>query len=296
MDKHQSKVAEKVTWIGFFTNVLLTFFKLAAGFWGRSSAMIADGVHSLSDIATDLVIVGSLKAASKPSDQNHKYGHGKVETLATVFVGSVLMLIGLGILYTGGKKIYEYFQLGSIESPGTIAFYAAIASIIIKEIIYRYTLIKGKQVKSQVLIANAWHHRTDAYSSLCTLAGVGGAIFLGPRWTILDPLAAIVVSVFIFIVSFRIMHESILELIETSLPKKTEHEILDIAVKTNGVFDPHNLKTRKIGNNIAIDLHIRVRKELNVKQAHNITVTLEKKYRYKYGEKTHISIHTEPLE
>ncbi len=272
MDKHQSKVAEKVTWIGFFTNVLLTFFKLAAGFWGRSSAMIADGVHSLSDIATDLVIVGSLKAASKPSDQNHKYGHGKVETLATVFVGSVLMLIGLGILYTGGKKIYEYFQLGSIESPGTIAFYAAIASIIIKEIIYRYTLIKGKQVKSQVLIANAWHHRTDAYSSLCTLAGVGGAIFLGPRWTILDPLAAIVVSVFIFIVSFRIMHESILELIETSLPKKTEHEILDIAVKTNGVFDPHNLKTRKIGNNIAIDLHIRVRKELNVKQAHNITV------------------------
>ncbi len=295
MDKHQSKVAKKVTWIGFFTNLLLTVFKLVAGFLGRSSAMIADGIHSVSDFSTDLVVLGSLKVAAKPSDQNHKYGHGKIETLATAFVGGVLIVVGAGILYSGGKKIYEYIQAGSIDSPGNIAFYAAIVSIVIKEIIYRYTLRKGKQINSQVLIANAWHHRTDVYSSLGTLAGIGGAIFLGPRWTILDPLAAIIISVFIFITSFNILRESILELIETSLPKKTEQEILNIATETGGVFDPHNLKTRKIGSNIAIDIHIRVKNDLNVKQAHDITVTLEKKYRYKYGDKTHISVHTEPL-
>ena len=295
MDKQVSKVARKVTWIGFYANLLLTVFKLIAGFLGRSSAMIADGVHSVSDFSTDLVVVGSLKVASKPSDQNHKYGHGKVETLATAFVGIVLLIVGAGILYSGGKKIYEYFQAGYIESPGTIAFYAAIASIVIKEIIYRYTLKKGKQINSQVVIANAWHHRTDVYSSFGTLAGIGGAIFLGPRWTILDPLAAIIVSIFIFIVSFKILKEAVLELIETSLPEKTEKQIVDIAKKTEGVFDPHNLKTRKIGSNIAIEIHIRVKKNLNVQEAHNITIKLEKKYRNKFGEKTHVSIHTEPL-
>ncbi len=294
MEKEQSRVARKVTWIGFFTNLILTIFKLLAGFLGRSSAMIADGVHSISDFSTDLVVIGSLKVASKPSDQNHKYGHGKVETLATVFVGIVLIIVGVGILYSGGYKIYEYLKEGYIDSPGKIALYAAIASIIIKEIIYRYTLIKGKQINSKVVIANAWHHRTDVYSSLGTLAGIGGAIFLGPKWTILDPLAALIVSFFIFKVSLKILKESASELIETSLPKKTEQEILKIASETDGVFDPHNLKTRKIGANIAIDIHIRVNKNLNVQKAHDITVVLEKKYIKKYGEKTHISIHIEP--
>ncbi len=296
MDKHNSKIARKVTWIGFLANVVLTVFKLIAGFLGRSSAMIADGVHSVSDFSTDLVVIGSLKLAAKPSDHNHRYGHGKIETLATVFVGIVLILVGGGILYSGGKKIYEYIQVGSIDRPGTIAFYAAILSIIIKEIIYWYTLKKGKQINSQVVIANAWHHRTDVYTSLGTLVGIGGAIFLGEKWTILDPLAAVIVSVFIFIVSFKILKGSVLELIETSLPKKTEQEIFDIAHETKGVYEPHNLKTRKIGNDIAIDLHIKVKKDLNMKQAHDITVNLEKKYLDKYGDNTHISIHTEPYE
>ena len=295
MDENKSQVARKVTWIGFCANLVLTVFKLIAGFLGHSAAMIADGVHSVSDFTTDLVVIGSLKVASKPSDQNHKYGHGKVETLATAFIGIALILLGAGILYSGGKKIYEYIQIGAIESPGTIAFYAALASIIIKEIIYRYTLKKGKQINSKVVIANAWHHRTDVYSSLGTLAGIGGAIFLGPRWTILDPLAAIVISVFIFFISFKIMREAVLELIETSLPGKIEQEIIDIADKIEGVFEPHDLKTRKIGSNIAIEIHIRVKKDLNVEQAHDITVVLEKEYRKKFGEKTHISIHTEPL-
>lgn len=295
MDNQQSKVAKKVTWLGFYANLVLTVFKLIAGFLGRSSAMIADGVHSVSDFATDLVVVGSLNVAAKPSDQNHKYGHGKVETLATAFVAIVLILVGAGILYSGGKKVYEYIQVGYIESPGKIALYAAIVSIIIKEVIYRYTLKKGKQIKSTVVIANAWHHRTDAYSSLATLAGISGAIFLGPKWTMLDPLAAIIVSVFIFIVSLRILREAILELIETSLPGKTEQEIINIAGNTEGVSEPHNLKTRKIGNNIAIEVHIKVNKDLNMQQAHQITVTLEKQFRNKYGEKTHIAIHTEPL-
>lgn len=295
MDVNRSKIATQVTWVGFFTNLFLTILKFIAGILGRSSAMIADAVHSISDFSTDFVIIGSLKVASKPSDHNHRYGHGKVETIATAFVGVVLLIVGAGILYSGINKILEYLKFGKIASPGIIAFYVAISSIIVKEIVYRYTKYKGKQINSKLIMANAWHHRTDAYSSIGTLAGISGAIFLGPRWTVLDPLAAVIVSIFIFIVSIRILKESVMELIETSLPKSIEKDIIDIASNTNGVFDPHDLKTRKIGSNIAIDIHIRVKKELNIEQAHYISLTLEKNIKNKYGKKTHISIYTEPF-
>ncbi len=244
---------------------------------------------------TDLVIAGSLKVAAKPRDGNHKYGHGKVETLAAAFVGGVLIVVGAGILYSGAKSIIGHFGDQPLSKPGMVAFYAAVISILIKEVLFRYTLVTGKRVKSNVLIANAWHHRSDVYSSLGTLLGIGGAIFLGPRWVILDPLAAIIVSFFIFKVAIGVMREALLELIETSLPHKKEQEILQLAGNVEGVHDPHDLKTRKIGSNIAIDMHILVRKDLNVEEAHDITVRLEKCLREKYGKDTHISVHTEPL-
>ncbi len=289
---HQASYA---TWIGFFANVLLTLFKLLAGLLGRSSAMIADAVHSISDFVTDLVIVGSLKVASKPRDTNHKYGHGKVETLAAAFVGGVLLAVGFGIFYSGLTKIVGHYRETPLQSPGMIAFYAALISVIIKEVLYRYTLVIGKRIDSMVLVANAWHHRSDVYSSFGTLIGIGGAIYLGENWVILDPLAAMLVSGFILKVGFVIIRESLLELIETSLPKKKEKEILDIASKIDGVYNPHDLKTRKIGSNIAIDLHIEVKKNLNIVQAHEITINLEKRLRENFGEETYISIHTEPL-
>ncbi len=295
MTNNRFQKAGRVIWIGFFANLLLTVFKLMAGIFGRSSAMVADAIHSITDFITDLVIAGSLKVAARPSDGNHKYGHGKIETLAAAFVGIVLFAVGAGILYSGSIKIIGHFGDHPLQRPGMVALYAALVSIVLKEVLYRYTLVWGKRTNSSVLIANAWHHRSDVYTSFATLLGIGGAIFLGQQWVILDPLAAAIVSIFIFKIAVQIIREALLELIETSLPNKKEKEILEIAGSVEGVYDPHDLKTRKIGSNIAIDMHIHVKDHLNIKEAHDITVCLEKRLREKYGEDTHISVHAEPL-
>ncbi len=295
MQTDANKRARKVIWVGFIANMILTIIKILAGIFARSSAMIADGVHSVSDFATDLVVLGSISVAQRPRDHNHKYGHGKVETLATAFVGGVLILIGAGLFYSGVMKIYAVSQGEILEEPGMGALYAAIGSIILKEILFRYTIKAGKEIKSSAITANAWHHRSDVYSSIGTLAGISGAIFLGDEWVILDPLAAVIVSFFIFRIAFTITRETLFELIETSLPKEHEDEILHIASSVKGVHDPHELKTRKIGSQIAIDIHIKVPNHLNIEQAHQITVDLEKVLRKTYGEQTFISIHTEPL-
>lgn len=295
MDTELKVKARKVIWIGFVANLILTAIKIAAGIFGRSSAMIADGVHSVSDFATDLVVIGSLSVSQRPRDHNHKYGHGKVETLATAFVGGVLILVGAGLFYSGIMKIYGVTQGELLPQPGMGALYAAVGSVVIKEILFRYTLEAGRQTHSQVVIANAWHHRSDVYSSFGTLLGISGAIFLGRDWVILDPIAAVIVSFFIFKVALKITRETLMELIETSLPKEHEEEILQIASEVEGVHDPHELKTRKIGNQIAIDIHIKVHNDLNIEQAHDITVVLEKTLRRAYGKETYISVHAEPL-
>lgn len=295
MEKELKLRARKVIWIGLVVNIILTVLKIAAGIFGRSSAMIADGVHSVSDFATDLVVIGSLSVSQRPRDHNHKYGHGKVETLATAFVGGVLILVGMGLFYSGIMKIYSVTQGSTLAQPGMGAFYAAIGSVIVKEILFRYTLKAGKQTRSQVVIANAWHHRSDVYSSFGTLLGISGAIFLGSDWVILDPIAAVIVSFFIFKVALKITRETLMELIETSLPREHEDEILQIAAEVDGVHEPHELKTRKIGNQIAIDIHIKVLNHLNIEEAHDITVDLEKTLRRTYGKETYISVHTEPL-
>ena len=295
MTQSRHQQASRVTWIGFFANVLLMVFKLVAGIIGRSSAMVADAIHSITDFGTDLVVVGSLRAAARPRDGNHKYGHGKIETLAAGFVGLILFGVGFGIFGSGLIKIIGHYGATPLVKPGMIALFAALLSILIKEILYQYTLSVGKNLDSQVLLANAWHHRSDSFSSIGTVLGIGGAIFLGDNWVILDPLAAMLVSFFIFRVALRITKEAFLELIETSLPRKKEQLIMDIACQTKGVHNPHDLKTRKIGHNIAIDLHIEVPNTLNVEQAHDITVKLEDSLRKEFGEDTFISIHVEPL-
>jgi cation diffusion facilitator family transporter len=295
MENIANKRARKIIWIGFIANLILTVIKILAGILAKSSAMIADGVHSVSDFATDLVVVGSLSVSQRPRDHNHKYGHGKVETLATAFVGVILILVGIGLFYSGVMKIYTYSQGGILYKPGMAALYAAIASIIVKEILYRITIKVGNETGSSAVKANAWHHRSDALSSLGTMLGIAGAIFLGDKWVILDPLAAIIVSFFIFRVAFLITRDTLFELIETSLPKEHEEEILQIASDVKGVHHPHELKTRKIGNHIAIDIHICVQNDLNIEQAHGITENLEKELRSAYGEETYISVHTEPL-
>lgn len=257
--------------------------------------MIADAIDSLSDFATDIVVLLSFRIVRKPADKEHDYGHGKFETLATSIIGIALFFVGIGILYTGSVNIYTVvYKNQNIEEPNIIALIAAIISIIIKEWLYRYTVIVGNNINSQAVIANAWHHRSDAFSSIGTFIGIGGAILLGEIWKILDPIAAVIVSFFIIKVSADISLGSIKELLEQSLDEEVENDIQKYIESVEGVLNSHNLKTRKIGNNIAIDIHIRVNNSLSIVQAHTITELIEKGIRKKYGDKTFISIHTEP--
>lgn len=293
-DDGRSKTALKVTTNGMIFNVLLTLFKFIAGITGYSSAMIADAVHSFSDFITDIVVIFGLKAAGKPADHNHHYGHGKIETLCAAFVGIALFIIGLEILLTGMGKILLVAGGGSLEQPGTIALIAAVVSILIKEGLYRYTLNAGRSIKSDAMIANAWHHRSDAFSSVGTMIGIGGAIILGGRWVILDPIAAVILSFFIFKVAFDISYTNINELTEAALDKDTVEEISHIIVSTEGVRDFHKLKTRKIGSNIATDVHIQVDKDLSLIEAHDICTEVENRLRSKFGTDSILYIHCEP--
>lgn len=279
---------------GLSVNLLLSFIKFGAGLLGRSGAMIADAAHSLSDCATDIVVLFSFSMAGKPADEDHPYGHGKYETLATAIIGSVLLLAGAGIFWSGVTKVYRILSGESIGAPGKIALVAAAISVLVKEMLYHYTSRVGRRIRSQALIANAWHHRSDAGSSVGTLLGIGGAIYLGERWHILDPIAAIVVSLFVVWVAFEIFTGSIKELVEASLDEDTCSEIMQLASSFDDISDPHNLRTRKIGNDIAVDMHIRLPPEMPVVEAHAIATRLEEAIRDRFGKSTFISIHIEP--
>lgn len=286
--------ANRITWIGLLTNIVLTGFKLTAGIIGRSGAMIADAIHSLSDFITDVIVLLSFKMIRKPIDHEHDYGHGKFETVATAFIGIALFIVGFGILWTGGKNIYASFNGAILKRPGDIALIAAIISIITKEWLYRITVKVGNKINSQAVIANAWHHRSDAFSSIGTTIGIGGAILLGERWRILDPIAAVIVSFFIIRIAISITIGSVRELLEESLNEDIEDDIIQLTKSIEGVIDPHDLRTRKIGNNIAVDIHIYVKKDLSICVAHDISTQIEKKIKDKFGEDTFISVHIEP--
>lgn len=291
----REKQIVNVTLIGSAGNMLLVIFKFIAGLMGHSSAMIADAVHSLSDFATDIVVLFFIHISSKPKDEGHDYGHGKFETLATAIIGIALLIVGFGLLWEGGSKIYDYYFKGiELESPGLIAFIAALVSILIKEILFRYTLYVGQKQNSQAVIANAWHHRSDAFSSIATALGIGGAILLGSKWRVLDPIAAVFVSALIIKVAFSLLLPALNDLLEKSLPRSTEDEILQIVSQNDEIKDPHNLRTRSIGNEIAIELHVRVKGNMTVYQAHKLTLEIEQNLRDRFGAETHIALHVEP--
>ncbi|MDD3297081.1 MAG: cation diffusion facilitator family transporter [Candidatus Omnitrophica bacterium] len=286
----------RVTWIGLLTNALLTVFKLLAGFSGKSSALVADGFHSLSDFSTDIVVLLGFRIVDKPADKDHDYGHGKFETLISAVIGIVLFFVGIKIFSGGLRRIIFSFSGGVLSSPGWIAFWVAAVSIVVKEWLYRYTIRVAVRVNSKAVVANAWHHRSDVFSSVGTVLGIGGAIVLGERWRILDPLAAIVVCVFIIKVAVTIFLSSVGELLETSLNEEAESKILEIVKSTPGVQFPHNMKTRTIGSNVAIDIHIKVDKGFSIVQAHDIATKVEEKLKNHFGERTFVSVHTEPCD
>lgn len=285
----------RVTFVGFVVNLVLSIVKLIAGLVGRSGAMVADAVHSFSDLATDVVVIAFARISAKPRDPGHDYGHGKYETLATIIISLALAVVGAGILVDSIERIRIVLDGGLLPRPGVIALVAAVVSIVVKEILYRYTVRVGRQIQSPSVIANAWHHRSDALSSLGTLVGIGCAYFLGSKWRIADPVAALLVAVFIFKIAFDLIRNGLGELLEQSLPEDVEEEILHIVTANPEVREPHNLRTRRIGASIAIEVHVRMDGRMTVEHSHDLTVEIERRLRERFGEGTMIAIHVEPI-
>ena len=292
----RSREIYKVTLVGGIVNVMLLIFKFVAGIVGHSAAMVADAVHSLSDFVTDVIVLVFVHISGKPQDKSHDYGHGKYETLALTLIGVALMIVAIGIIYSGAMKISAWLGGEQLEAPGTLALWAALLSVLLKEGVYQYSMVKARQLNSQVVEANAWHHRSDALSSIGTAIGIGGAIFLGQRWTVLDPLASLVVGAFIVKVAVGLLRDGIGDLMEQSLPDDVEEEMLRIVGELPGDIHPHDLRTRRIGNHYAIELHILMDGDITLREAHNKASEVEDLLRTRYGEDTHIAVHVEPME
>ena len=290
----RTKDIYRVTLVGSVINVVLLLFKFVAGIIGHSAAMLADAVHSLSDFVTDVIVLVFIRISGKPQDKSHDYGHGKYETLAMTLIGVALLLVALGILNSGAMKIKLWLDGEQLEAPGTIALWAALLSVVLKEGVYRYSMIKAHQLNSPAVEANAWHHRSDALSSIGTAVGIGGAIFLGQRWTVLDPIASVVVGIFIVKVSVSLLRRGIGDLLEQSLPDAVEEEILQMVAALPGLSKPHDLRTRRIGNHYAIELHILMDGNITLREAHDKASEVEETLKSHYGQETHVAVHVEP--
>lgn len=278
-----------------FVNIVLFAFKLAAGIVGRSGAMIADAVHSASDFVTDIIVLAFVRVSAKPRDEDHDWGHGKYETLASLIIGVALFAVGVEILVESAERIADVVAGEQLPRPGAIAVVAAAVSIVVKEALYHYTVRVGRRMESPSVVANAWHHRSDALSSIGALVGIGAAHFLGEKWRIADPIAAIVVAALIIKVAYELCNVAASELLEKSLPKDVEDEILAIISSTPNVCNPHNLRTRRIGRAIAIEVHIRVDGATDVRSSHEITRQIEAQLKARFGAQTAIVIHVEPI-
>lgn len=291
---NREKEIRKITLWGSLVNLVLTVFKIIAGVLGRSAAMIADGIHSLSDLLSDVVVLVFTHMSSKGKDRDHSFGHGKFETLATLIVSVMLVAVGTDLMIGAIRSIIGFCRGDDIPEPGIIALIAAVVSILSKEILYHATVKVGKKTGSTVVVANAWHHRSDAFSSVGAMAGIGGAMLLGGRWTVLDPVASCVISVAIIVIAVRLALPSLAELLETSLPEDIEQEIVAIASAVKGVNDVHELKTRRNGISFIIDAHIAVNPDISIVEAHDIATDVEDALRSRYGQETQINIHVEP--
>lgn len=290
----RGKEIRRITVVGAIVNIILTILKIIAGALGRSAAMVADGIHSLSDLLSDIVVLVFTHISSKGKDKNHSFGHGKFETMATLIVSVILVAVGAKLMADGVASIIGVMNGNSIPLPGSIALWAAIGSIIIKEILYHATIRTARRTNSPVVLANAWHHRSDALSSIGALAGIAGAMILGEKWTILDPIASCCISIAIIVVAVKMSLPSLAELLETSLPDEIEKDIISISNSVQGVENIHELKTRRNGISYIIDAHIVVDPHISVTEAHNIATDVENALKEKYGNETQINIHIEP--
>lgn len=291
--KREKQIA-KVTLQGSVVNLLLVCVKAAAGFAANSAAMVSDAVHSLSDFITDIIVLAFVRVSARPQDEGHDYGHGKYETIATLFIGLGLAAAAIGIVVSGAGELAKWLKGEQLPAPGKLALWAALISIAAKEALYQYTKIKGRKLNSPALEANAWHHRSDALSSIGAAIGIGGAILLGNRWTVLDPLSSIVIGAMLVKVAWDLLGPSFQELTDSSLPEETENEMLELIKEVGGVSDPHNLRTRRVGPKVVAEVHIRLNGDQTLKQAHDKATEVEKRFKERFGQQSHIIIHMEP--
>ena len=290
----REKQIRDITLWGSLVNVVLTICKIVAGILGRSAAMVADGIHSLSDLMSDVVILIFVHLSSKERDCDHDFGHGKYETLATVIVSLILLVVGAELMAGGVKSIISIANGETVANPGWIALIAAVVSIVAKEGIYQATMAVSRKVESQALVANAWHHRSDALSSIGSLLGIGGAMLLGNKWSMLDPIASCLISIAIIVIAVKMSIPCIKDLLEASLPEDVEQRIISLAKSVEGVNDIHDLKTIKNGSSKIIDAHILVDPEISITKAHDIATEVEQQLTKEFGPQTQISLHMEP--
>ena len=284
----------KITHLSIWVNILLAALKFAAGIFGRSQALIADAIHSLSDFATDIAVLVGLRFTAKPKDSDHAYGHGKYETIVAAIIGLALAYVAVEIATSAIHRIFDALRGQAIPVPSIFAFWAAVASIVVKEWLFRATLKVARATGSASLTANAWHHRSDALSSIATAAGVGAAALLGHDWLIFDPIAALFVSVFLLKVAWRIIREQLGDLTDQSLAPEVCEEILAMARGIPGIAEPHNLRTRMVGRIPVVDMHIRLQADLPLREAHEIATALEQALRHRFGKETIANLHLEP--
>ena len=290
----QVRLVRHVTWVGFWCNAVLGTAKIITGVVGRSGAMVADGIHSFSDFVTDLIVLIMVPIGRRKADARYEYGHGKYETLCTLLVAVALAVAGLALLWEGLGKVIAVASGASLPRPGWIALAAGVVSVVVKEWLYRYTAAAGRRVGSEAVVANAWHHRSDALSSLATIAGISGAMFLGSHARILDPLAEMVVAVFIVAVGVRMSRPALLELLEISLPAPQRQAIAEAIRGTRGVMAFHHLRTRRNGPVSIIDVHIKVDPDIQVRQAHDIASAAERRISDAVGGNALVTTHIEP--
>ncbi len=283
---------KKVTIVGMIVNVALSIMKLIIGFIGNSQALIADGIHSFSDLTTDFSIIFGVKFWLQPADRGHPYGHHKIELLVTIVIALVLMAIGFGILF---KAIFSLNSRNIQNAPEFITFFIALISIISKEVLYRYTIKQSEKLKSTALKANAWHHRSDAISSVpVAVAIIVSSIF--PKLIFIDYIGAIIVSVFIIYPSFKMIKDAVSNLLDESVDKKTFDEISNIAQSIPNVINAHDIRTRKIGEAIFVDMHILVDKNITVKEGHDIAKAVKRTLLQQNLNILDVLIHIEPDE
>jgi cation diffusion facilitator family transporter len=281
----------KVSWVGLVSGLGLTAVKLAAGLLARSQALVADAVHSLSDTSTDVAILVGVRYWSAPADKDHPYGHQRIETLVTIFIGLLVGGVAVALAYNALNTL----RGGKYTQPGWAAFGAAVVSIVVKEVLYRWTAKVGKRVKSSAVVANAWHHRSDALSSIPVALAVAGAA-ISPSWSFLDPLGAVLVSVFVLIAAWRILRPALGQMVDVGAPEHVVRELKRLAAETKGVKGVHALRTRYLGSGLQADLHVTVDGGLTVQEGHDISEDVKQRLVEHGPDVLDVVVHLEPHE